>query len=55
MRVFCSRTCCVRRADNQIGDAGAAALGDALKVNGTITTLNVSCELRIALLVVRVL
>ena len=40
-----------RRADCRIGDAGAAALGYALNVNGAILTLDVSCELSVALLV----
>ena len=45
----------MRRAGNKIGDAGAAALGDALKVNGGITTLCLSCEQRGAMLTMRLL
>ena len=30
-------------ADNQIGDDGAKALAEALKVNGTLTQLYVDC------------
>jgi hypothetical protein len=29
--------------DNDIGDEGAKALGEALKLNSTITTLNLGC------------
>ena len=46
--VLKSRACGVRRAGNRICDAGAAAICDALKVNGSITALYLSCELRVA-------
>ena len=32
--------------DNDIGDAGAAAIADALKMNKTVTTIDLSCALR---------
>ena len=42
----CTRACDARRADNQIGSAGAAAVCNALKVNIAITMLNLSSLLR---------
>ena len=30
--------------DNKIGDEGAKAMSEMLKVNTTLTTLNLSCE-----------
>ena len=45
-QVRSTRSCDALCLDNRISDAGAAALGDALKVNGAITTLCVSSELR---------
>ena len=32
--------------DNAIGDAGAAAIAEALKVNITVTTIDLSCAWR---------
>ena len=32
-------------ADNNIGDAGAAEIADALKINTTITMMDLRCEL----------
>ena len=34
-----------RRLDNSIGDAGAAALAEALKVNTTVTAIRLNCAL----------
>ena len=34
-----------RRLDNSIGDAGAAALAEALKVNTTVTTIRLDSAL----------
>ena len=33
-------------ADNSIGDAGAAAIAEALKVNKSVTTIDLSCACR---------
>ncbi len=37
---------CVGHADNVIGDAGAAAIAEALAFNSTITSVNLCCECR---------
>ena len=38
---------CVMFSDNQVGDVGAQALGDALKVNAALTTLYLQSMLRV--------
>jgi hypothetical protein len=37
---MCSLSCGPRLFNNQIGDQGATAIGDALKVNGALTKLS---------------
>ena len=39
-------------ADNRIGDAGASSLSEALKVNSTVTSINLDCALCIRLVCV---